>query len=374
MSKLYVFGIGGTGARVIKSLTLLLAAGVDCKYDIETILIDSDVSNGNLTDTVNLLQEYECIQSNVKNTSATSNEFFKTPIAYQRWNIPNSDEKFKDFIGLANQSAETKALSQLLFDKDNELEQNTTIGYRGRPNMGCVAMNQLLNLDSFLQFTNGFSDGDRIFIIGSIFGGTGASGFPWLYKTLRNGKLANNESLIHKSKIGAISVLPYFKVKSDKASPIDSATFISKAKSALVHYDTAFKDIDCLYYISANPADFPTYENHDGGDNQKNPANIIELLAATSILDFANKSFNAKSQGTSYFELGIEDIKSKNVSFKELPKNVREMIQKPLIRFSLFANYMDFHYADAFDKLPVYTDYNIKDIRGYLCGCHKKRS
>ncbi len=28
MSKLYIFGIGGTGARVLKSLTMLLAAGV----------------------------------------------------------------------------------------------------------------------------------------------------------------------------------------------------------------------------------------------------------------------------------------------------------------------------------------------------------
>lgn len=29
MAKLYVFGIGGTGSRVIKSLAMLLATGVD---------------------------------------------------------------------------------------------------------------------------------------------------------------------------------------------------------------------------------------------------------------------------------------------------------------------------------------------------------
>ena len=33
MSKLYVFGIGGTGSRVLKSLTMLLASGVKCKAD-----------------------------------------------------------------------------------------------------------------------------------------------------------------------------------------------------------------------------------------------------------------------------------------------------------------------------------------------------
>ena len=29
MAKLYIFGIGGTGSRVLRSLTMLLAAGVD---------------------------------------------------------------------------------------------------------------------------------------------------------------------------------------------------------------------------------------------------------------------------------------------------------------------------------------------------------
>ena len=33
MSKLYIFGIGGTGCRVMKSLTMLLAAGVKCDAD-----------------------------------------------------------------------------------------------------------------------------------------------------------------------------------------------------------------------------------------------------------------------------------------------------------------------------------------------------
>jgi len=43
MSKLYIFGIGGTGARVLKSLTMLLASGVECGVDtIVPIIIDRD--------------------------------------------------------------------------------------------------------------------------------------------------------------------------------------------------------------------------------------------------------------------------------------------------------------------------------------------
>jgi len=52
MAKLYVFGIGGTGSRVLKSLTMLLAAGVDCGVDtIVPIIVDRDLSNRDLTRT-----------------------------------------------------------------------------------------------------------------------------------------------------------------------------------------------------------------------------------------------------------------------------------------------------------------------------------
>ena len=42
--KTFVFGIGGTGARVLRSLTLLLASGVECKSDIVPIIIDPDMN------------------------------------------------------------------------------------------------------------------------------------------------------------------------------------------------------------------------------------------------------------------------------------------------------------------------------------------
>ena len=41
MPRLFVFGIGGTGARVIKSLTMLLASGIKAgDFDIIPVLID----------------------------------------------------------------------------------------------------------------------------------------------------------------------------------------------------------------------------------------------------------------------------------------------------------------------------------------------
>ncbi len=64
MSKLYVFGIGGTGSRVLRSLTMLLSAGVECGVDtIVPIIIDRDKGNGDYTRTYNLIEKYIQVNS-----------------------------------------------------------------------------------------------------------------------------------------------------------------------------------------------------------------------------------------------------------------------------------------------------------------------
>ena len=42
MAKLYVFGIGGTGARVLRSFTMMLAAGVKVGVDEVVPIIPGD--------------------------------------------------------------------------------------------------------------------------------------------------------------------------------------------------------------------------------------------------------------------------------------------------------------------------------------------
>lgn len=56
MAKLFLFAIGGTGSRVVKALSMLLASGVEMK-NTETIIpviIDPDSANGDLTRTVEI--------------------------------------------------------------------------------------------------------------------------------------------------------------------------------------------------------------------------------------------------------------------------------------------------------------------------------
>lgn len=75
--KTYIFGIGGTGARVMKSLAMLLATGVEIKTDeIVPIFIDPDASAADLTRTISFLQEYKYINEHLHFTRDMKNRFF----------------------------------------------------------------------------------------------------------------------------------------------------------------------------------------------------------------------------------------------------------------------------------------------------------
>lgn len=340
MSKIYIFGIGGTGSRVLRALAMFMAAGVKIKTDeIVPIIIDPDASNADLTRTVALLNNYASIRESLSFDESNSNEFFKTSIdrivPNYSLRIKDTDDKsFKQFISYGSMSKSNQALAKMLFSEKN-LEASMDVGFKGNPNIGSVVLNQIVDTDDFRSFANSFNQGDKIFIISSIFGGTGASGFPLLLKSLRTGKDFPNNDLINKAQIGAITVLPYFKLKQNDDSEIDSSTFISKTKSALAYYENNIiknNAVDELYYLADNLS--ATYDNYEGGSMQKNDAHLIEFLAASSIIDF---SYKDKQGSTDNLELGIKDV-SGAVSFDSFYDKMRDMFFFPLTQFALMSN------------------------------------
>ncbi|HOK39342.1 MAG TPA: hypothetical protein PLC87_11825 [Bacteroidales bacterium] len=358
MSKLYVFGIGGTGARVLKSLTMLLAAGTDC--DVETIvpiIIDRDISNKDLSRTKLLIEDYIIVNKIAKTNG--NNKFFKTNIHLLNnelcLQLRDNTQKFDEFIGRSTMSNENEALVNMLFSKET-LGLDMTEGFQGNPNIGSVVLNQFDGNDIFKAFASDFKDGDKIFIISSIFGGTGASGFPLLRRILHtpnvtgsDGKVLAKWGLINKAPIGAISVLPYFLVGSPTdGSLVDSDTFIDKARAALSYYKNEDKKIDVLYYIADKLT--TTYEHHKGGDAQMNNAHFVELAAALAVLDFVNpeksginfhRDKDNNIERTVYKEFGI-NTNLPEFTFDNLSDETKRLIVNPLSRFLLFAKYMGF--------------------------------
>ncbi|MFT6841828.1 MAG: hypothetical protein ACJASR_000590 [Psychroserpens sp.] len=339
MSKLYVFGIGGTGARVLKSLSFLLASGVSCKSDtIVPILIDPDAANGDVSKTTNILRQYQKIRKNLSFDNSSKNEFFKTHIDALTPNfsikIQNSNKRFKDFIDYSTLDKKNKALISLLFS-DKNLNADMEVGFKGNPNMGSVVLNQFNQSDDFKSFASSFSQGDRIFIISSIFGGTGASGFPLLLKNIRSADPSlDNFALLQSAQIGAISVLPYFGVRKDEESDIEKSTFVSKTKAALRYYQHSVNDsVNSMYYIGDSVT--KDYENNEGSTAQKNDAHFIELASALAILNFAN---SPNSETNEVKEFGIE-TDANSIMFNDLNDKTKQIIFKPLTQYYLFHLY-----------------------------------
>ena len=342
MSKLYVFAIGGTGSRVLRSLTMLAAAGVDIQAnEIVPIIIDPDESNADLTRTVTLMNSYATIRKGIDFQEQNETSFFRTEIsqAVQNYSLhikKTRDKPFKEFIDYSTLSRENKAMMSMLFSENN-LKAGMKVGFKGNPNIGSVVLNQIEFSPQFVEFANSFAEGDKIFIISSIFGGTGASGFPLLLKTLRDPDATfPQHSIINSAQIGAISILPYFKLQPSKESEIDSSTFISKTRSALAYYETnvvANKSINALYTLAD---DGNIYENHDGGEMQQNPAHIIELIAATAAIHFMNSDFTDKHMN---LEFGIRDIQDYDgVTFSSFHPMTESLLMKPMTQFTMIAN------------------------------------
>lgn len=345
MSKLYIFGIGGTGSRVLRSFTMMLAAGVKVGVnEVVPIIIDPDVSNADLTRTVHLMNAYRTIRSELQFEDKNESQFFRKELSQVLNNytlkINDTDDKtFNQFIDLPSMGKANKAMMKMLFS-DKNLSSSMDVGFKGNPNIGSVVLNQIVRSEDFEDFANSFEADDKIFIISSIFGGTGASGFPLLLKTLRTGDTFSNNDLINKAEIGAITILPYFKLKSDDESEIDSSTFISKTKSALAYYENNISknsSINALYYLADDMTN--TYDNNEGGTAQQNDAHLIEFLAATAIVDFSNKQHS----NTVNKELGLRDAED-SVSFNSFYDNQKRLLFAPLTQFMLMANCLNNKY------------------------------
>jgi len=353
MAKLYVFGIGGTGSRVIKALTMLFASGCQLENGFDTvvpIIIDPDTGNGDLNRTKEILKLYQEIRKNINNPD----DFFAQELKTVSKLVSNNDgingdgfqfalngtsgSTFKDYINYSSLPQEDKFFVDQLYSHQN-LESDLDVGFKGNPNMGSIVLNQFIASKDFEKFGQSFSQGDAIFIINSIFGGTGAAGFPLLLKSLKNGADIPSGATIKDANVGGITFLPYFKLNKGE---IDSDTFLEKTKSAIDYYNRTIinqNQIEALYLIG-DIDNTSTYDNHSGKQAQKNDAHFLELAGALAILDFT-KNINNLTQGKIKIkEFGI-DNNSKPLTFDSLNSQNAIQIESYLKKFRLYTEYLE---------------------------------
>lgn len=357
MDKLFIFAIGGTGSRVLKALTHLLAAGVDINATtVVPIIIDTDAKGGNMAETTDLLNRYRAIRSHLADTDTANTTFFKTRIATlgelagdntnQDQYVMNiggdTDRQFSQYFDLPTIDAANKALIDMLYT-DKEQKAMMDVGFKGHPNMGCAVLNQFVGNAEFNNFANAFSPGDGIFIVSSIFGGTGASGFPLLLKNIRLAAAPTpNHAHLQEAPVGAVTVMPYFKLADALGNEIKSSTFLTKTKAALTYYEKNLQGIDSLYYVKDTPGN--AYDYDEGGPGQKNEAHFVEFISALAAIDFAA---NGAHGGAATYKEFSTQTNNNPAKLNDLFLDAYQLVARPMTEFALFCKFMKYELPNA---------------------------
>lgn len=381
MKKVFVFCVGGTGIRVMKSIVMLMAGGMSTNgYVVVPIIIDPHLDLEEKKNLHSLIENYEDIyKKSINNGTSTLNHldgFFNSEIktlselcsqTNNTQQIFGTKEKFSSYIGLANLGVNNlnNYLVHTMFSSKN-LDNPLSVGFKGNPNVGTVVLADMIECASwFGDFKRNCEKDDRIFIISSIFGGTGASGYPLLENKI---KFAKNEPAVKNAVMGAVTVLPYYGLKdpATTGSDIDSANFYTKTKAALTYYQGNVKS-DYLYYVGEKSLK-QIYDNDEKKQDDK--ANFIELVAASAMFDFLRRE---KPDTQQYLTRAIDedkdslDLSSLGGGYKDIVKSVSDyMLLSHLIKqlpsekyFPLIKNrgFDDSFYKDAaFIALSKFTE------------------
>ena len=385
MKKVFVFCIGGTGIRVMKSIAMLMAGGMDTNgYTVVPVILDPHLDLEEKKNLHSLIDSYKDIYNKtINNGSSTLNSldgFFNSEIrTINELNNQTNDtqqnagskEKFRSYIELANLGADdlNNYLVETMFSTKN-LDNPLSVGFKGNPNVGTVVLGEMIEgADWFRAFKQHCEKNDRVFIISSIFGGTGASGYPLLEKKIR---LAENEPAVKNALMGAVTVLPYYGLKdpATTGSDIDSANFYTKTKAALAYYEGTVKS-DYLYYVGEKSLK-QVYDNDEKKQDDK--ANFIDLVAASALFDFLKRG---KPDNQQYLSRAIEsdleslDLVSLGNGYKDIVKSVADyMLLRNLVNtlpsekyFPLIKNRGldgEFYKDSAFQALKRFTEIYYK--------------
>ena len=215
----------------------------------------------------------------------------------------------------------------------------------------------------------------KVFIIGSVFGGTGASVFSNLAAHIRD-KSSGMNNIHNRLLISGVLLLPYFSfgASTNENPRINDMEFFAKSRTALEQYsmdnfmrnldaDGNYKgNFDTIYICGQNPL-HKVGKYSEGGSTQENHFDLVDLIAAYAMVDFFKKDFmqagnnggidNQKIGKIYEYRLHIGDNLNQ-VLGEHLSGNLAENLSKML----LFA---------AFVITKVYAPFksnnNIKEIR-----------
>ncbi len=324
---LFVIAIGGTGMRCLESFVHLCAIGMFDLQEIEILLLDTDYSNGNKSRVQQLVSKYNDVKKygNVEG-GTNANTFFSAKLNLYNFGTQYDEagrDSYRTIAHLTNADANDHnqdVASLFLSPEVQEFLLNE--GYRAQTHLGSMLMYHSIvdaarresasstdatrDIARFIKLLTDKGENARVFVFGSIFGGTGASSIPIIPKALRDasqilsGKDSNQTIDLKKVKFGSTLLTQYFSFPAANVNEVEKEKIIAKSENfslncqaALQFYmdDPTVRTCYRRFYHIGWPNDMKFAiqykgEIQKGGAKQKNDCHVVELLAASAAYDF----------------------------------------------------------------------------------------
>lgn len=339
MSKNIVIGIGGTGAKVVEAIIHCTALGLG-PSNLTVGLVDQDKSNGNVSRTQETLEAVSRARKQWRTSGSPhfvgDGDLLKAKIealGEGLW-VPHHKAQ-ASLVQILGFLGNDEAALDLLFAK-GPLEQEMRLdeGYRGRAHIGSAAITSAAadnpkfwrDLGEEIANAKG-GDEVRILLVGSVFGGTGAAGFPTISRLVR--RVIETAQIDSNIQLGGVLMLPYFRF----SAPEDAAANVARTedllpqtRGALRYYHSLFereKVFDELFLVGWNPS-FDLGYHEPGTGQQRNPALLPELFAALGGARFFNPNYSPTGQmlvsaRETSSHVGWSDLPSPRSSNPDLP-------------------------------------------------------
>lgn len=198
---LFIIAIGGTGMRCLEAFVHLCAVGMFDNEEINILTLDTDQSNGNKGRVERLIELYNKVKTDNPESpggSPNSNTFFSSKLNlyrfYTDYSMANriTYSKLSATQGVAQETEEDDHdLADLFLEHDTVQSFNLEHGYRAQTHLGSMLMyhgiveaachyvankakatEPELQLADFLTELQKSGTGARVFVFGSVFGGT----------------------------------------------------------------------------------------------------------------------------------------------------------------------------------------------------------
>lgn len=410
MDKLFVIAVGGTGMRCLEAFTHLCAIGMFDSKEIEVLTLDTDQANGNKGRVEKLIQLYNRIKTG---GTPNANTFFSSKLNLYRFYTNYSGqgrENYKNIsklnTGTPEQQKGNKLISDLFLDNESVQEFDLSHGYRAQTHLGSMLMYhgmieaarnivrgtdvkvQEKELDEFVTKLELAGQDARVFIFGSIFGGTGASSIPIIPKALQDFIRIRSKGAasidFSKAKFGSTLLTEYFtfkkpndKQKASKENSViaDASYFPLNSQAALQFYQsdpTVQRCYKMLYHIGwpveSKPVDTGSTQTITGGATQENAAHITELLAACAAYDFFTRTSGLDVDKTEYVYKAV-DFNNNAFSF-----SIHDFVGNGNKAGEIFANKIGAFFSLAHISLTVNNAANgDAGIKGFITRCQEQK-